>query len=335
MVCVCRCLQVVLCFWNGNKLTRYQPYIFTYHTMIRKLIYAVAALLPVFSLSATENTTAPSVLAPQESGYPEQIVMYTVEPNGKERLKTPVARYKDKEGRIVDLVGAVHLGNASYYKKLNRAFARYDKVLYEMVDGEDLPEITRISRKVAAGTATPEEMQLFQQYIKKQQERGGAAGLLGTYYAYMAEMMQLSLQSEMIDYGRTNWVYADMSMEEFSAAMEARGESWMTLVWDSLRDGSFSGSGSAYASSPESLRRSVAKMLAAQSASSRSEQRAIIVSRNERCFEVLDRLMQTEPETRRMAIFYGAMHLRDMHKRLLDRGFELQGVQWVTAIVVN
>ena len=303
--------------------------------MIRKLIIALAALLPALPAVADSQTSG-SVLAPQESQYPEKIVLYTVEANGKERLKTPVARYKDKEGRIVDLVGAIHLGNAAYYKKLNRAFARYDKVLYEMVDGEDLPEITRISRKVAAGTATPEEMLRFQQHIKKQQERSGAAGLLGAYYAYMAEMMQLSLQSEVIDYGRTNLVYADMSMQEFSAAMEARGESWMTLVWDSLRDGSFTGSGgSLYSASPESLRRQVAKMLSAQAGASRSEQRAIIVSRNERCFEVLDNLLQTDPEARRVAIFYGAMHLRDMHKRLLERGFELQGVQWITAIAVN
>lgn len=304
--------------------------------MIRKLLLALVALLPVLPAAAADSRSSGSVLAPQDSQYPEKIVLYTVEPNGKERLKTPVARYKDKAGRIVDLVGAVHLGNAAYYKKLNRAFARYDKVLYEMVDGEDLPEITRISRKVAAGTATPEEMQRFQQHIKNQQERGGAANLLGTYYAYMAEMMQLSLQSEVIDYGRTNLVYADMSMQEFSAAMEARGESWMTLVWDSLRDGSFSGSGGGLtSSSPESLRRQVSKMLAAQASSSRSEQRAIIVSRNERCFEVLDNLLQSDPEARRVAIFYGAMHLRDMHKRLLERGFELQGVQWVTAIAVN
>lgn len=303
--------------------------------MIRKLFLALAALLPVFPLSAAESSTATSVLAPQESGYPEKIVLLSVEENGKERLKTPVARYKDKEGRIVDLVGAIHLGNEAYYKKLNRAFARYDKVLYEMVDGEDLPEITRISRKVTAGTATPEEVARITRHIKKQQERGGAANLLGSYYAYMAKMMQLSLQSEVIDYGLTNLVYADMSMEEFNAAMKSRGESWLTLAWDSLREGSFSGSGTAYVSSPESLRRQVARMLAAQSTSTRSEQRAIIVSRNERCFEVLDRLLQNEPEVRRMAIFYGAMHLRDMHKRLLDRGFELQGVQWVTAIAVN
>ncbi len=304
---------------------------------IRHIITTVAALfalLPSLPAQAAE-TTATSVLPPESAQYPDLVVLLHTDENGKESLKTPVARYKDAEGRIVDLVGAIHLGDTRYYRALNRSFARYDKVLYEMVDGEDLPEITRISRRIANGTATEEDRQRFAAY-QNSRETSISGNLLGSFYGYMAKKMDLSLQAEVIDYGLTNLVYADMSSAEFSAAMEARGESWFTLVTDSLRESKSSGSNNIFMTNPTELRRTVCHQLAATATGSRSEQRAIILSRNERCMQVLDQVLaDTEDPARHIAIFYGAMHLRDMHQRLLQRGFTLIGVQWVRAIRVD
>lgn len=305
---------------------------------IRHIITAVATLftlLPALPANAAE-TAASAVLTPEASRFPELVVMLHTDETGRECLKTPVARYKDEQGRIVDLVGAVHLADARYYHALNRSFARYDKVLYEMVDGEDLPEITRISRRIANGTATEEDRQRFAAY-QNSRETSVSGNLLGAFYGYMAQKMDLSLQAEVIDYGRTNLVYADMSSAEFSAAMEERGESWFTLVLDSLREGNTAGSDNMlFMTSPTELRRTVCHQLAATAAGSRSEHRAIILSRNERCMQVLDQVLaNTEDPARHIAIFYGAMHLRDMHHRLLERGFTLIGVQWVSAIRVE
>lgn len=302
---------------------------------IRHIITTIAALFALLPAHAAE-TTATSVLAPEASRYPELVVLLHTDENGKESLKTPVARYKDAEGHIVDLVGAVHLADARYYRALNRSFARYDKVLYEMVDGEDLPEITRISRRIANGTATEADHQRFAIY-QNSRKNSVSSNLLGSFYMYMAEKMDLSLQAEVVDYGLNNLVYADMSSAEFSAAMEARGESWFTLVLDSLREGNNAGSSNAlFMTSPTELRRTVCHQLAATAAGSRTEQRAIILSRNERCMQVLDQVLaDTEDPARNIAIFYGAMHLRDMHQRLLQRGFSLIGVQWVRAIRVE
>lgn len=302
--------------------------------ILRTLILALSALV---ALPAMAQQKATAVLSPEASQYPEHVVMLHTADDGKESLRTPIARYKDKEGRIVDLVGAIHLADARYYRALNRAFARYDKVLYEMVDGEDLPEMTRIARKVAAGTATQEERNRLKEF-NENKESGVAGRLLGSYYAYMAEAMQLAQQAEVVDYGRTNLVYADMSSEEFSAAMAERGESWLTLVLDSLREGQSVDTGSIFgvATDATSLRRLMCRQLAASSHSTMTEQRAIIVSRNERCMHVLDQVLaDTQNPTRTAAIFYGAMHLRDMHRRMLERGFTLAGVQWITAIRVE
>ena len=298
------------------------------------ILFVVGALaaMPAFARSATSE-----VLSPEASQYPENIVLLHTDASGKESLRTPIARYKDKQGHIVDLVGAIHLADARYYRALNKAFARYDKVLYEMVDGEDVPEMTRISRKIAAGTATDEEKERFNQY-QAARESGVTGNLLNSYYAYMAGMMQLALQSEVIDYGLNNLVHADMSYEEFSAAMAERGESWLTLVLDSIREGQGAEvSGSLFSmADATALRRMVCRQLAATAQGARSEQRAIIVARNERCMQVLDRVLaDTESPTRTAAVFYGAMHLRDMHARMLQRGFELVGVQWITAVRVE
>lgn len=301
---------------------------------IRRLVLlALAALVP--ATTATE-TAARSVLAPNESGYPQQIVRLHVADNGGESLQTPVARYRDAAGRKVDLVGAIHLADARYYLVLNRAFARYDKVLYEMLDGEDMPELVRLSRKVEQGTATEEEKRRFE-LAQSARKSNMAGSLLGSYYAYTAAMMKLSLQTEVIDYGRTNLVFADMSSEEFAAAMKQRGESWFSIALDAVRQSKSSGVSSSFVSLSDSreLRRFLCRQLANASAASTAEETAVVISRNEKCFEVLDEVLKTDTAARRIAIFYGAMHLRDMHERMLARGFVLEGVQWITAIRID
>jgi hypothetical protein len=47
---------------------------------------------------------------------------------------------KPGSGVTVDLIGAVHIGDVAYYKKLNRQFTQYDALLYELV----APEGTKV-----------------------------------------------------------------------------------------------------------------------------------------------------------------------------------------------
>ena len=60
-------------------------------------------------------------------------------------LQTAIVRYRGKAGsqyagKIVDLVGVVHIGQRDYYSDLNDRLGRYDSVLYELV----APDGTRI-----------------------------------------------------------------------------------------------------------------------------------------------------------------------------------------------
>ena len=60
-------------------------------------------------------------------------------------LETSVIRFEGREGtkyagRIVDLVGVIHIGQAGYYEELDGRLKSYDAVLYELV----APDGTRI-----------------------------------------------------------------------------------------------------------------------------------------------------------------------------------------------
>src|SRR5690349_13867624 len=49
------------------------------------------------------------------------------------RLEVAIRRFSLPSGQTVDLVGAVHIADAPYYQELNRRFATYDAVLFELV----------------------------------------------------------------------------------------------------------------------------------------------------------------------------------------------------------
>src|SRR5262245_47479352 len=52
-------------------------------------------------------------------------------------LQTSVVTYRNAGGVTVDLIGAVHLGEAAYFRELDKNFEQYDTLLYEMVKPKD------------------------------------------------------------------------------------------------------------------------------------------------------------------------------------------------------
>ena len=55
-------------------------------------------------------------------------------------METSIVRYqvKNEQGKnvTVDLIGAVHIGEGEYFKRLNEEFEKYDSLLYELVAPE-------------------------------------------------------------------------------------------------------------------------------------------------------------------------------------------------------
>lgn len=283
-------------------------------------------------------------LAAQEETYPAELVrMSTTQlmqaPSGMARedvLEVPLATYADGQGHQVDLVGAIHIADPSYYADLNNRFATYDKVLYEMVDGGDLPRMLILKRKVEGGTATDEEKAEYEKLsgeMKERKEDSILGFVLNFLYDSISTQMNLQMQAEGIDYGKENFVFADVTQEELSKAMQDRGESWLGLIVKSM----ISNLGeldlmTLLNPDPRQYKRMMMESLAKSSQSdSVMEQSSIVVTRNSKCFEVLEGVLK-QPEVKRVAIFYGAMHLRDMDERLKKMGYTLQKVEWLKAI---
>jgi len=58
------------------------------------------------------------------------------------KLQTANTTYT-KEGFSVTLIGAVHIADETYYEALNNEFKNYDRLLYEMIGGEELPKMIK------------------------------------------------------------------------------------------------------------------------------------------------------------------------------------------------
>lgn len=237
------------------------------------------------------------------------------------RLQTAVTTYtRDKVH--VDLLGAIHIGDATYFEKLNESFEEYDVLLFEMVGGEHL-----VDGKI------PE--------AEEAEQGESSIAVIGDVYTMMTTALKLAEQKEEIDYSKNNFVHADLTLEEFSNLQEDKGESVF---------------GFAIAAGIEAERQNpggqtdVGKMMAAilsgnsnalklelmktlgqgddQLAAFAGES-VIIGDRNAKCIEVMKEEIAKGHE--KIGIFYGAAHFPDMEERLLEAGFKKSEGKWLTA----
>jgi hypothetical protein len=230
-----------------------------------------------------------------------------------------------REGLTVDLIGAVHVGEKSYYDDLNREFEQYDALLYELVapDDDNVP-------KAGEGTNSGHPIGMLQNGMKG--------------------MLELEHQLACVNYDRPNFVHADMSPEEFAETMADRDESLTKLFFRMM------GQGIAQQSKQQARngRSTDADMMAALFSKERAvmlkrvmaeqfgdlesamagldgpDGSTIITERNKVAFDVLKE--QIEAGKKKIGVFYGAGHLADMEERLLkDFNLKRGETRWLTA----
>ena len=245
-------------------------------------------------------------------------------------LQTSIVRYVPAGGEgdlTVDLIGAVHVGDKSYYDELNRRFEDYDVVLYELV--------------APKGKAIPDR-----------ERRGGNP--ISFMQDMTKSMLGLESQVEHIDYTKANFVHADMSPEEMQEAMKKRGEDGLTLALgvmaDVLRQANLAEQKArAEDKPPEEIdpfallldpQRTVKlKRMMAESFDANEQldgclgptlQRMLVDDRNAAAMKVFQK--ELTKGHKKIAIFYGAAHMPDFEKRLKE-DFEMKPAktQWLTA----
>jgi hypothetical protein len=297
---------------------------------------------------ASSSHSLPTVMAeeihpaphPAQESATEFLRLRVLEGAGDEEpqavaLDTAVVTYQVADvaaraaGVSVDLIGAVHIGEASYYRELNRLFDGYDVLLYELV----APEGTVIPLGGKRDSAGFNPVALLQDSAKS--------------------MLGLESQLELIDYTKPHLVRADLTPQQLADKMAERGETVFTLALstftDALRQQNLAARRGGAAGATAELEQlgladmlgdplKMKRVLAGQFAESGTLDQALggplnqllIVDRNSAALKVLQKQIATGKK--KIGIFYGAAHLADFEKHLLeDFGLQKTRQQWLLA----
>lgn len=224
----------------------------------------------------------------------------------KGSLDTAVRKFVGENGVCVDLVGAIHVAEKSYYQDLNKLFEDYDVVLYEVVAEEG-------TRPEPSEDKKPSSVIGFAQY-------------------QFANLLGLVHQLEHIDYKKENMVHADLSPKEFAEAQKARDDGFAAMYFRELgfnmarknpKASDTDDSKVIMAFFKKNRKRALKDALADQFSTMDSEiamkgtsdGTSIITDRNNRVLEKLQDILK-DGSKKKIAIFYGAAHLPEFSEKL-------------------
>ncbi len=292
-------------------------------------IVAISLLAPLSISQATPAEPAapkaPGAKAPASAPAAEYTRLVETS-RWRGRFETAVTTFEDKEGRRVDLVSAVHIGDRAYYEELNRVLRDYERVLYEMVkpDGEPMPE------PAPEPALSNNPLSLIQRFLSK--------------------ALELDFQVDAIDYGAKNFVHADISPERLAELVDEKAGGLIGLLLEAILDQLRRGSetqvpenvpdlgdllGALFAPDrADRLKMMFGRMLgdvemAYAGLGTSKLQEILIAERNKVAVAALRTRLGAGDH--RLAIFYGAAHMPDMAERLHELGFRRTASRWITA----
>ncbi|CAL1359525.1 unnamed protein product [Linum trigynum] len=279
---------------------------------------------------------------------------------GTGELQTAIVSYRKQspESTIssslqVDLVSAIHIADKEYYSTLQKELESYDCVLYEMVTK---------GKKENPETAT--RLRLILRTMHSWFDRI----LIDFGRRLMEPILSLDDQVKCLNYEAENWYHADLDNETFTRLQYERGESVWTyaipkskgklLIWAAflllptsvaiaairLCTGRspapyFTELAGALSrlDSDAAMKVSFANLLTSefvQKTVDEEEKSVVIGERNRVAIEALKRAMDEKGHhNSKIAIFYGAAHMRDLGRRLKEE-FDLVPSgqhRWMTA----
>ena len=266
---------------------------------------AVAALLSLLGCQP--------LLAQQPEPAERRPFARIVERDDGGQLDILVATYQKGDTELT-LFAAVHIADVELYREMHRRFAACDVLLYELIADADL--------RPYPGMRTEDDwFNAFQ---------GGMGRGLGLVH-----------QGDHIDYRKPNFVHADMTGEEWEAALERAGSSLIGQLLSGNKGKEPDREAEAKQRPVDlvaafrsgrgvhELRIAGARLLLDSDGEHR-EPNVLIEGRNEKCLAVLAR--QLAAGKKRIGIYYGAAHMEHMERRLQqDLGWRRTGEEWVMA----
>ena len=293
--------------------------------MRQKCCSLLLALMIALPATAQDNSAAAKKEA--TSSKTKDFIRIEKSDDGKpQSLDTAVVSYKaGSQGAQVDLIGAVHIGEASYYRELNRLFDQYDVLLYELV----APEGTIVSAKAQQESSNPIS------FLQKS----------------MKNFLGMESQLEKVDYSKKHFVRADMTPTQIAKKMDERGDTALTLALSTMVDVMRQQNKAAQNPQDNPLMSSdmglmellenphKAKLMMAQQfvstgsldeALGGSLNQLLVIDRNAEAIKGLQK--QLAQGKQRIGIFYGAAHLPDLEKRLVSDFSMTKGeTRWIKA----
>ena len=290
----------------------------------KRLIRSLALILGALSLNAepvAETQTAPTKNKKAKSAVehaPIKDYVRLVEVGRRAQVQTSIVTLGNEDGVKVHLASAIHIGEKSYYEKLDKTFGKYDKLLYELVAGADEVDMGALK---------------------------GNRGMQG----FLAERLGLNFQLAHIDYEADNFVHADMTAQQFMAEIKERKASIFGVVIKAMQmemekqaRGDFSGQinpmdllgffGGGQAANMR-LKLSLAKQLTQPNAMEILDDTAmgdvLLIRRNQVALKTLKKTLRKHPDAKEIGIFYGAAHMPDLEARIIKKlGFKRTDSEW-------
>jgi hypothetical protein len=231
-------------------------------------------------------------------------------------LETATGHYVSTQGKpvIVDLIGAIHIGDKDYYERLNQRFRTYDKVLFELV----MPEGQSLKGLGDHRSNHP----------------------IGMLQQSLPSVLDLDYQLKAIDYTAKNFEHADLSPDEMAAAIRKRGDNGASIgikvFFDLLNQANRTSEAMAKKGGdfselqllsvlfdpnrPLALKKVFAEQMdligGLGTGLGATLDTILVADRNEAAMKVLKK--EIDGGTRRIAIFYGAAHMPDFDRRLTE-----------------
>jgi len=285
--------------------------------------FAVAFAALTFHVAAADEP---------KTAAPERDYVRFVGDDKRGKLETSVVTMKNEAGVEVELVGAIHVADTSYYKALNQLFTRYDALLFELVDGQSLKaDLESGGRKKRNAKDDSPAFTVIRTMMQG----------MGSYFrfAYQTD------EKDGINYFAKNFVHADVSMDEFVRLQTEKGESFGTIFAKAI-EGQFKLGHKLQGDEPKGsqlllallgdssgLKIAMARMLGKIEMFGEDlglgSDSVILGERNRVALEIFDR--EVKAGRKHLGIFYGAAHLKDMEARLEKRGYKRTAERWMTA----
>lgn len=292
-----------------------------------RFLFAALSLFIAPAVWAEPDVAVPRTNVAEHVVVPARFMRFVDDGHAGGKFETAVLTLKNKDGVVVRLVGAVHIGEKSYYEGLNKSFESDDAVLYELV------------RPKGGGIPQPGQK---------------SDNLINQIQHLMKDVLHLDFQLDDIDYSKPNFVHADMDAETFTKMQKERGETFEQMMLKQIMK-AFSNDGSDKDKPGEQIdtqkvidgvielftrpdmerqiKVAFAKQLDKMEDSAlgldNPNGSVIVTERNKVCMKVLENTVASGK--RRISVFYGAAHLPDMVTRAKEMGFKPVALDWTTA----